>query len=293
MKIRMQRRDKARDTARATNRAERKRPRPPKKVRSEKDPLVRALAWAIHLYTACGLVAAAVIAVLLVRGDAASFRWAFILMLVATVIDSTDGAMARRIRIKEVLPGFDGRKLDDLTDFLTYTFLPLLLIWRAGILPASHGWWLLGPLLASAYGFCQVSAKTDDGYFLGFPSLWNVVAFYLYALHPPVFVSVAILTVLAVLTFVPSRYLYLSQPGRLNMVGVFLGAVWAGMLVWVLFHLPHGSAVSDPVGESQARWVAFVSLIYPSYYMIASWVISVRIWRKGRSKGRPLGGAAA
>ena len=58
--------------------------------------------------------------------------------------------------------------------------LPLLLIWRAGLLPENCEAVLLLPLLASAYGFCQTSAKTDDGYFLGFPSYWNLVAFYLY-----------------------------------------------------------------------------------------------------------------
>ena len=107
----------------------------------------------------------------------------FVLMVVATLVDATDGTMARKIGVKRVLPNFDGRKLDDLTDFLTYTFLPLLLIWRAELLPEGSEHWLLLPLLASAYGFCQVEAKTDDGYFLGFPSLWNVVAFYLYVLH--------------------------------------------------------------------------------------------------------------
>ena len=103
-------------------------------------------------------------------------------MAAATIVDSTDGSLARKVRIKEVVPGFDGRRLDDIVDFLTYTFLPLLLIWRAEILPSGQEAWLFLPLLASAYGFCQVQAKTDDGYFLGFPSLWNLVALYLYVL---------------------------------------------------------------------------------------------------------------
>ena len=63
------------------------------------------------------------------------FARSFVLMLVATLVDATDGTLARRIGVKKVLPEFDGRKLDDLTDFLTYTFLPLLLIWRAELLP--------------------------------------------------------------------------------------------------------------------------------------------------------------
>ena len=93
------------------------------------------LAWGVHLYTALGLVAAAGIAVLIVEGTAEAYRWAFILMLIATLIDATDGTLARAVRIKETLPGFDGRRLDDLIDFLNYTFLPLFLLWRASILP--------------------------------------------------------------------------------------------------------------------------------------------------------------
>jgi phosphatidylcholine synthase len=130
----------------------------------------RILAWCVHLYTSLGLVAAAGIAVLIVRGGDDSFRGALALMVLATLIDSTDGWLARRAHVKEFAPTFDGRRLDDLIDFQTYTSLPLLLIWRAGLLTGGQSWWLLLPLLSSAYGFSQVNAKTDDGFFLGFPS---------------------------------------------------------------------------------------------------------------------------
>src|SRR5881392_541258 len=141
------------------------------------------LAWCVHGYTALGLVAAGGIAYALFQ-DVPDYRLAFLLMFVATLVDATDGTLARAIKIKEVLPGFDGRRLDDLIDFQTYTTLPLLLIYQARLLPAGQEFWLIAPLLASAYGFCQVNAKTDDGYFLGFPSYWNIIAFYLYVLQP-------------------------------------------------------------------------------------------------------------
>src|SRR3954463_927882 len=100
--------------------------------RSGRRTLLRTiLAWGAHFYTATGLLAAAGIAVLIAHGDAAAFRWAFLLMILATVIDATDGSLARLVRVKEVVPGFDGRRLDDLVDFLTYTCLPLFLLWRA------------------------------------------------------------------------------------------------------------------------------------------------------------------
>jgi phosphatidylcholine synthase len=245
-----------------------RRPRPP--GRGRPDGLRQLLAWCVHLYTALGLVAAAGMAVLIVQGEAHAFHLVFLLMLVATLIDATDGALARRVRVKEVLPGFDGRRLDDLTDFLTYAFLPLLLLWRAEVLPAGQGWWLLLPLLASAYGFSQVSAKTPDGYFLGFPSYWNLVAFYLYVLRPPDWVVVSLLVGFSLLTFVPLRYLYPSQGGRLNRLTNLLGAVWTGLLICILIN----PAAHEFPGEV-ARALTVGSLAFPIYYLVASWVISL------------------
>src|SRR5262249_16725874 len=197
--------------------------------------LQRFLGWCVHGYTALGLVAAGLIGVLLVQGGPEAFRWSFLLMVAATVVDATDGTLARRVRIKEALPGFDGRRLDDIIDFLTYSCLPVLLIWRAGILPTGYEAWLFLPLVASAYGFCQVQAKTDDGYFLGFPSLWNVVALYLYVLPFGAWGSLAVVVVLALLTFVPTRHLYPSLPGRLNRWATLLGIPWAIALVWIIW----------------------------------------------------------
>jgi phosphatidylcholine synthase len=223
----------------------------------------KVLAWLVHLYTAMGLIAAAGIAVLIVRGGDDSFRLAFLLMMVATAIDATDGWLARKARVKEVLPHFDGTALDNLIDFQTYTTLPLFLLWRADLLPGAFAWLLLLPLLASAYGFSQVNAKTDDGFFLGFPSYWNIVAFYLYVFHAPIWVSVALIVTLAVLTFVPTPYLYATRGGpfaRLINVGA---AIWFVLLGLILFGPAHDT-------------LAVVSLIYPLTYMALSAAVTVR-----------------
>ena len=199
------------------------------------------------------------------------FARAFALMLVATFVDSTDGWLARRARVKEVVPNFDGRTLDDIVDFQTYTSLPLLLIWRTGILPGGQAWWLLLPLLASAYGFSRVNAKTDDGYFLGFPSYWNVVAFYLYMLRPPSWAALALIVVLSVLTFVPSRYLYPSQRAPFSRLTTVLCVIWGVLLVIIL-----ARATGD------ARPLVLVSLGFPVYYMLMSWALALRLRRRGR-----------
>lgn len=228
------------------------------------------LAWCVHLYTALGLVAAAGIAVLIVRGGESSFRAALALMLLATVIDSTDGWLARRARVKEFAPSFDGRTLDDLIDFQTYTSLPLLLIWRAEILTGGQAWWLLLPLLASAYGFSQTNAKTDDGFFLGFPSYWNIVAFYLYLLRPAAWLSLALIIMLSLLTFVPWRYLYPSQRAPYSRLTNLLAIVWFALLF-----------MSLPRPPDSSRLLVLISLAFPLYYMLMSWALTLRR-RKGR-----------
>src|SRR5205807_3890122 len=190
---------------------------------------------------------------------------------IATVIDATDGSLARLVRVKEVVPGFDGRRLDDLVDFLTYTFLPLFLLWRAKLPAEEYTWCLLVPLLASAYGFCQVSVKTDDGFFLGFPSYWNLVAFYIYMLRMPPWLSLTLLLGLSFLTFVPSRYLYPTQRGRINRVTNLLGAIWAGLLGWVVLRMTPEHAPCGVLDEDTYR-VALYSLFFPFYYLLTSWL---------------------
>jgi phosphatidylcholine synthase len=250
------------------------------RISMNRDWILRFLAWGVHIYTALGLVLAAMIAVLLVQGGPDAFRWSLIFMMVATFIDATDGTLARRVRVKKVLPRFDGRKLDDITDFLTYTFLPLLFIWRANLLPEGYEPWLFLPLLASAYGFCEVEAKTHDGYFLGFPSLWNVVAFYLYILHWPGGLALGVVVALSLLTFVPSRYLYPSQPGPLNVLSNLLGAVWTGFLIAILYRMSIGL---DPLTDQTSKILTLVSLFYPVFYMTASWIVTIRLWHRGHS----------
>lgn len=225
----------------------------------------RLLAWLVHLYTALGLVCVAGMVVLILRGGEESFRGALFLMMVATAIDATDGWLARKARVKDVLPGFDGRALDDLIDFHAYASAPLLLIWRGGVLPGDLAWLLLLPLLSSAYGFSQVNVKTPDGFFLGFPSYWNIGAFYLYVLHPAPAVSATVIATFAVLTFVPTPYLYATRGGPFAKTINIGAAVWFVLLGLTLF----GPA-------DLRRTVGLVSLAYPVMYLALSAFVTFR-----------------
>jgi phosphatidylcholine synthase len=223
------------------------------------------LAWLVHAYTALGLVCAAGMAVLIMQGSDAAFRGAFLLMMIATAIDATDGWFARRVRVKELLPGFDGTALDNTIDFQTYVTLPLLLLWRAGVLPGAQAWLLVLPLLASAYGFSQVEAKTADGYFLGFPSYWNIIAFYLYMLSASPAIAAAVIVVFSVLTFVPSRYLYATRGGP------FAAIINVGAPIWFL---ALAAALLDRT--PRGHLIAQLSFVYPATYLALSAVIEQR-----------------
>jgi len=224
----------------------------------------RALAWTVHLYTSLGLLLAAGATVLVLRGTEESFRAAFGLLLLATLVDATDGWLARRVRVAEALPAFDGRRLDDIIDFHTYTSIPLLLIWRADLLPGGLGWVLFFPLLASAFGFSRREAKTEDGFFLGFPSYWNVVAFYLYFLRPPPSLSMAVLIGLSALILIPSRYLNLAAAGRRFVPLLAMAGVWMILLAAILAGVVAGR-----------EWV-LISLLFPATYLVASWAVGRR-----------------
>src|SRR6185503_16961307 len=165
--------------------------------------------------------------------------------------------------------GFDGRALDDLIDFHTYASLPLLLLWRAELLPGLFAWVLLLPLLASAYGFSQVDAKTDDGFFLGFPSYWNITAFYLFVLRAPAPVAAAILVIFSVLTFVRTHYLYATRGGPFATTMNVGAALWFVLLGMILF---------GP--REWSRALAMVSLIYPLMYLGFSALVTKRKRRR-------------
>jgi len=222
----------------------------------------KIMAWGVHAYTMCGGVLGFAALLLSAEGNV---RGAFTLLIVAYFIDCTDGMLARRIKVWELIPGFSGAQLDDMIDLLTYVYVPLFIIGSQGLLP--HAAWLICPLLGVLYAYGQVNMKTPDHYFLGFPSYWNIIALYLYWLQPPPVAAVLIVVVPSVLSFVPTRYLYPSKSSMLWKTSWVLGGLWFCMLAYML------------ETEKPPRVLVIASLYYPAYYMAASFYVDWR-WRK-------------
>jgi len=141
------------------------------------------------------------------RGEA---QPVFIWLALAALIDATDGTLARRFDVKRWVPQFDGCLLDNIIDFLTYTFIPVVFAYRFELIPPFALPVLALVLFASAYGFCITTAKTDDGYFTGFPNYWNVMIFYFYLLEFPPLINALIMFIFVILVFVPIRYISAS-----------------------------------------------------------------------------------
>jgi phosphatidylcholine synthase len=191
----------------------------------------------VHAYTATGAVLALLIVLAAVEGHTARALW---LGLAALVIDGTDGMLARRYFVKDRLPWFDGTLLDNIVDYLTYVFAPVVLLLQGGYLPSGGTGTALAalPLIASTYQFCRVDAKTEDHFFLGFPSYWNVVAFYAVALDLGPGVVSTIVVVCSLLVFVPVGYIYPSRMLEFRTLTLVLSGLWLVAYAVVVAQLP-------------------------------------------------------
>jgi phosphatidylcholine synthase len=209
--------------------------------------------WLVHLFTASGIVFAFLAAASIFEHD---YRAAFAWLAAQMAVDAVDGVLARRADVRTRIPWFDGAKLDDIIDFVSYVFVPALFVWRALIVPDA---WSLpvaaAMLLSSAYGFSRTDAKTADHFFTGFPSYWNIAAFYLFVAEWPPEVNAAILLALAVLVFVPVRYVYPSRTPVLQTLTTVLGIGWAALMLVMLWQHPD----IPPI-------VLLLSAVYPVYY---------------------------
>jgi phosphatidylcholine synthase len=224
---------------------------------------LRAAGWALHAYTASGSVLALLAVTAAVDGNTVRALW---ILLAALIIDGTDGALARQLRVKETIPGFDGARLDDIVDYMTYAFAPVLLLWTGNFLPAGPAGVVLAaiPLLASSFQFCRTDAKTEDHYFLGFPSYWNVVAFYAVVLDLDPAVTGTVLVICAILVFVPIKYIYPSRTKTWRALNLTLAAFWLALYAVILIDLPQPS-----------RLAVGLSLAYLAYYLLASIVLTL------------------
>ncbi|HEY0512275.1 MAG TPA: CDP-diacylglycerol O-phosphatidyltransferase [Thermoanaerobaculia bacterium] len=196
----------------------------------------QALAWSAHLFTASGAVAGFVS---LLAIEERNWRAALIWMAVAYLIDTLDGTYSRWVRVREVLPRFDGLAVDSIVDYFTHCILPALFLYRTGLVPPSVAFLTAALVLAlTPYHFGNLDVKTDDYFFQGFPGWWNLLVFYLYLFALPPWVNFVIVIVFCVLLFVPVKYVYPSRAVRLRVPMQAAIVIWLVTNAVILVQLP-------------------------------------------------------
>lgn len=217
--------------------------------------------YLVHAYTTSTLLFVVLGMVWILEGR---YELALLAMAITLVIDATDGTLARKHRVAQTAPAIDGSLLDNIVDFASYVVLPILFLLHAGLL--LQPMWAFATLLASssAYGFSRTTAKQSDaGFFVGFPSYWNVVVFYAYVLDlSPVFTS-ALVVGLSLFVFTGVRFLYVSRLRRGRLLHFVLGSIWGAALIATLFIEP------GPL----RTFLAYASLGYVVFYTLHSFVL--------------------
>ena len=219
---------------------------------------MRMTAFGVHIFTALGAGIALIAMLEAVREHWASmFGW----LGVALIIDAIDGPIARKLDVVRLQPNWSGEVLDLVVDFVTYVFVPAYAITMSGLLPGllsvPAG---IAVVVTGALYFADRNMKTEDNYFRGFPTLWNAVAFYLFLLKPQPWLPAAAVAALAVLTFVPFKFVHPFRVVRLRGLNIAAVVAWAGLAsVAVMSDLEPGPWVTGGL-IVVAVYVVFVGL---------------------------------
>ena len=186
-------------------------------------------AFGVHAFTALGVVFGFQALI-----EAAAHRWeaAFAWLGLALVVDGLDGPLARYMSITEKLPRFSGERLDLIIDYTTYVVVPAYIIYEAKLVPpelATTGSAII--LLASLFHFTDKKSKTEDGFFVGFPALWNVVALYFFIFAVPQKIAFATLSFFALLTFIPFKWIHPVRVRKLRPVTFAVMGLWSAAVI--------------------------------------------------------------
>jgi phosphatidylcholine synthase len=188
--------------------------------------IARLSAAAVHLLTASGAVLALLALRAVHQGD---WQMMFVWLGAALIVDAVDGPLARRLEVKTVLPRFSGERLDLIVDYLTYVAVPAYALTEAHLLPEQTRLPAAAAiLLSSLFHVADLESKTEEGYFVGFPAIWNIVLLYLLALGLPPYVALLVVASFVLATFVPLLAVHPFRVVRLRPLTCLVTLLWAG-----------------------------------------------------------------
>lgn len=183
-------------------------------------------AFLVHILTASGSFLAFLSIV-----AASEQRWTamFWWLGLALLVDGIDGPIARKLKVKEVLPTWSGETLDNIIDYVTYVIIPAFALYQRGFM--GEGLSFLSAaiiVVTSAIYYADTGMKTKENFFKGFPVVWNMVVFALFVIEPGEWVAFAVVLICGILTFVPVNFLHPVRVVRLRPLNLAMTFAWCG-----------------------------------------------------------------
>jgi phosphatidylcholine synthase len=225
-----------------------------------------AAAWAVHAFTTSGIVLGFLALIAILEGDKlAAFMW----LGLALFVDGIDGTLARRVRVREVTPQFDGATLDNVIDFFNYVAVPAMMIYWFGLVP--EGWETASAaaiMAVSCYTFANLNMKTHDYYFSGFPALWNLLVLYFHVLQTSPWLNLGVIVVCCVLTFVPWKYVHPFRVRDWRSVTIPMTVLWAATSLRLVLIDPDTGRARDASPLVFWLWVA-----------ASAYFVALSVWR--------------
>lgn len=225
--------------------------------------LQKIYAWSVHLFTASGAVFGVLAILAATQAYSAKMhdpsqyvyylKLSFLYVALTIIIDAVDGTLARMVDIKKLAP-FDGALLDNIIDFMTYAIVPAVWVYVADVVPDGYKSLCIALIvLAASYQFCQADAKTEDHFFKGFPSYWNLAIFYLIYFELGGAINIAIIAILCISSFIPIKYVYpsrmenVSRSKKIRMVILILTIIWGAVTIYTAYMWPSSNVIATMV----------------------------------------------
>lgn len=212
-----------------------------------------ARAWAVHAFTASGAVLGFLAMAATLEGDRIG---AFLWLGLALFVDGIDGTLARKARVREVVPTFDGATLDNVIDYFNYVAVPALMIWWFGMVPDGWGVPVAAVIMGvSTYTFANTGVKSHDYYFVGFPAVWSLVVLYFHVLQSAPWTNLMVVAACCVLTFVPWKYVHPFRVRDWRNVTIPMTALWAATSLRLVLVDPDAGPIREAHPVIFALWV--------------------------------------
>jgi len=197
----------------------------------------KSFAWLVHIFTASGLVAG-FMAILAINEN--EWRTAMLWLIVAFIIDAVDGTFARIVKVDEALPNIKGNMIDTVVDFVNYAVIPAYFLYRYDAFPEHLSIPAVAVILiVSAIYYGKEGMIYKDMYFVGFPVLWNIIAFYIiFVLNAGEKFNFFFIVLFGILHFVPVKFAYPSRHSRFQKLDLLFALVFGATMLFAVYFYP-------------------------------------------------------